>query len=914
MNYQNRRAFSIVEVLIAVAALATLTGLAVSSVTGTHASIKAGKLRNDVTTINAAIKVYLASGGDLSEATTADEVLRKLKSSASAERGRRLTGLSSAVIDARLTGRMQSAEEAKALSPRARWNQSKMQFTVDSSGAPGIKEFYFDKADDAADHTDQRAGKLLFAKESGWIWDYQDRAPDVIPGPTVVALDHPTVPPLVPGMPPSATYPGPSSSPTPLAEPVISPSGGSFPHGSFPLAVTLTNPNPPGVSKITYSIDSVTWQDYSAALSIPADTPVLAMAVALEPEWTHSGTVSETYQAEKETLISPVITPSADTFGFFATDTITVTLSNPNPAGVSLIRYRINGAAWQDYTLPFALEGTLYGAAGVIIEAQAVPDDSPFYLASAIAQDDIDRQSITLSGNTDGVFRNPTGTSDMVTNLASGGSTPLFEWGETDNSSHYSESWMRYTGASFADIADGARFEIGELSYYNGTIKSDTGASTIDLLITLTVNVNGQTFRPFFDFTFELVNSPNVSGDDWGSADYVRIVDPRADRTLVFNDYEFEFHVEFGSSSSNGFAAFDEFHVLEDKSASVDVFGTFVNLGLVTDNTSPLEGGSSVATDSDTGTVTETIFQKQGYVDSVEYVTTLGGAVSKLKRAAGDSLGNAEDGLKDVHEGSRDVAKNIRYEKYRDAGKLVAAAMAGAADAEAAAQQAEQAAWDARQAAEQAQLAAASDPTLEQAASEIAAAATQADHLARQARQAANDAANELAGVEAVTDDFKQLVFSEIAADGDACEDTKGIIAGYVEYLTGFTKAQRDNSKSSRDAAESSEADAKGFALKAYDKLNDNRLAKAQQLVDDALAAGTRAAQAAQAAEHASSAAGSAASEAGTIAANYADAAQHAADAADYADQARTFASEARAFAHSAGYAAAEAGALAIAP
>jgi hypothetical protein len=191
------------------------------------------------------------------------------------------------------------------------------------------------------------------------------------------------------------------------------------------------------------------------------------------------------------------------------------------------------------------------------------------------------------------------------------------------------------------------------LTYYNGTIKGDSGATTVDLTITLEVDVNGQTFNPFFDFTFELVNSQNVAGDEWGSADFVEIVDPRASRPLVFNDYEFEFRVEFGNATSNGFGAFDEFHVLENKSASVDVFGTFINLGLVTENTSPLEGGNTISIEPGTGTDADPIFQKVGYV---EYLVT----IAKTERD------NAKSG--------RDTASLADSDASKDAADAVASA------------------------------------------------------------------------------------------------------------------------------------------------------------------------------------------------------------------------------------------------
>ena len=915
----SRKGFSLTEVLVGVAALAIVASIAVSAMVGVHSGTRASKLNSDVTTINAAIKAYIASGGDLSGAKTADQVLGRLKATASAERARRLTGLSSSVIDERLACRMQSEQEAKDSSPRARWNPTEMQFVIESSGAPGIKEFYFsaealaasDNVETAQEDKDERAGKMLFSKESGWIWDYQDNAPDVIPGPTVVQLGTPSPPPpYVPPVPAAAaSAPSPSTSPIPLAEPVFSPLGGIFPMDGFPLSVTLTNPNPAGVSKIAYSLDAASWHDYSGPLSIPADTTVLATAIALDPAWIHSATVSESYQSERVTLAAPVISPSRKKFNFSATNNILVTLDNPNPAGVSITRYRVNGSLWQDYSAPFVLENTIYAAAGATIEAQAVPDGSPLYLPSPISQEAIGRQSIVLNGTTSGAFKNPTGPAGMVSNLNAGGSNSRFEWGDATGASNLSESWMEYSGTSFADIQDSARFGIGELTYYNGTILADSGATTVDLTITLTVDVNGQVFHPFFDFTFELVNSQNVAGDEWGSADYVKIVDPRSSRTLVFNDYEFEFRVEFGSSTSNGFGAFDEFHVLENRSASVDVFGTFINLGLVTDNTNSLEGGNTIAVDDGTGTASDPLFQKLGYVDAEEHVDTLGDTASELVRHADDSLHLAEDGLDMALAGSKDIARKLTDRNYPDAGKLTANAHAGAAAAELAAQEAEQAASAAHDAAVAAKLAASSDPNLEEDAIKIVEAAAAAQAKAEEARLAADEAAAALATVTAETNNFQQRVVSEIA-DDEEHEDEDGYIAGYVEFLKSIARADRDNAKSSRDAAKSAEEDASSSAVRALDKLEEGKLTEARREVIKSANASALSELAAQSAEASSTSADSAASEANAIAADYSSTAQDAADAVNYATEASGFATEARNYADSAAFAASQAASL----
>ncbi len=71
--------FSLVEALIAIAILAILAGVGTSALQGIQSAAREEKLRIDISDLNSAVRIYIASGGDLSQADTVDKVLTNSK-------------------------------------------------------------------------------------------------------------------------------------------------------------------------------------------------------------------------------------------------------------------------------------------------------------------------------------------------------------------------------------------------------------------------------------------------------------------------------------------------------------------------------------------------------------------------------------------------------------------------------------------------------------------------------------------------------------------------------------------------------------------------------------------------------------------------------------------------------------------
>ncbi|MCB1079794.1 MAG: type II secretion system protein, partial [Verrucomicrobiae bacterium] len=211
------RAFSLVEVLAAVATIGVVATIAYVAVGDISKSSREQKLASDADTLNRALQVYLANGGSVGEASSPAEVISRLKSATGEDTAFRLPGLTSQLVDPRLSVRMQSGKEIQSTDLRVVWNADTQEFEVGRSGQGGVKEFILDDTvAENAPTTAERTATMLYSKDSDWIWDYQDRnPPSASAGPTVVSVTPEVTSPSVP---PSAV-PGPPASPVgpPLA-------------------------------------------------------------------------------------------------------------------------------------------------------------------------------------------------------------------------------------------------------------------------------------------------------------------------------------------------------------------------------------------------------------------------------------------------------------------------------------------------------------------------------------------------------------------------------------------------------------------------------------------------------------------------------------------------------------------------
>lgn len=583
MKRNAARGFSLVETMITVGVVGIVAAIGVLVTSNVVSKAREQKLFSDIDTINRSVVAYIASGGDLSDTKTPEEVLIALKRSV--EGGARMPGFSGSKIDERLSAEFQTESDAAKTQWRAYWDADSSRFVLAQSGdTPGIRGFEFssDPAVAAASQeTREATSPLLYAGKDSWIWDFEEAPPGFVGGPSDIPLGTPSDS-GAPTPPASSVPPGPSA--TPLNAPQFSITGGTYPLNSFTLPLALANPNPDGSSDLFYSIDFGNWLPYTGTIQVAPGAIVAAQAIARSDLYTNSPKADQVYAAIPADLLPPIISPSRPDFGLFTDRTLTVTLTDQNSSSISALQYRIGGDPWQDYAGSFTLTRDAYPS-GTLVQARAIPVD-PYYLASTTTLKTLGIETASISGTSGGTFSNPIGGKQLETNLVNGLTSNYFEWGkDTSAVNHhiFSKSWLDYGGMTFNTVPLGERFALGSLSYYNGTIISGTGADGVSFAVNLNLGIAGLTANTTFDFDFELVNVVNGNNpkDLWADADYVKLAEPVASQYVAIGGVKFQLQLEFGESTADGIALFNEFHVLEGRTATTQLYGTLVEVGSI---------------------------------------------------------------------------------------------------------------------------------------------------------------------------------------------------------------------------------------------------------------------------------------------------------------------------------------------
>ncbi|MEM0895732.1 MAG: choice-of-anchor K domain-containing protein [Verrucomicrobiota bacterium] len=474
--------FALVEVILILLVIGLIGGMILGIVVNSRSGASTTKLSLEVKQLNAAIGIYLSSGGVIESDDTAEIVLEKLKTAAAEEGRETISGLRGRLIDERLLPVHQSVAEGEGDQLRARWNAAARRFELSTTGEAGIRAFVHSEAaipSSTNPSYGDRQHVLTVAATSGWVWDYEEfdgrnrSAPVDLSG-----IELPTMPaagsraPLLPRV---------------LLPPVFSKPGGDYNFHEFNLDLSLENPNDSAFSTVIYRVNGGTWMDYSPGQSL---------------------------------------------------------LVAPNER----------------------------------IDAMTVSNDLTAYLDSAVADENY-VSTFTITGNTTGNFDNATGGPDLDT----GGEDNLFEWGTPYVYGGFQDpSWVLFNGASFYDVNPDERFEIGTITYYNGTIYSGTGADSVDLNVELAFGGGGESRE--FEFTLDLINVANDenahSGGSlaWASADYVYLDDVQSTVSQSLGGEEYELILEFGETTSDGLSTIDSFYVLEEGLATGTLYGTLVRV------------------------------------------------------------------------------------------------------------------------------------------------------------------------------------------------------------------------------------------------------------------------------------------------------------------------------------------------
>jgi hypothetical protein len=177
--------------------------------------------------------------------------------------------------------------------------------------------------------------------------------------------------------------------------------------------------------------------------------------------------------------------------------------------------------------------------------------------------------AVPINLSTSGVFSNPVLESSGVT---TGVGTNFFTWGTPISGS--SSSSLGFAGVPSFSTSTETNFLLGTLEYHNGRIQTASGATGVDLEITLTFTIPAVPDQTFV-FGLVLVNTPNVSDPD-AAADYVFLPSSFSSTTFMFGGTEYTLEVlGFQNVIGDGFLASSgtEFHVREDLGASAELWG-----------------------------------------------------------------------------------------------------------------------------------------------------------------------------------------------------------------------------------------------------------------------------------------------------------------------------------------------------
>ncbi len=231
----------------------------------------------------------------------------------------------------------------------------------------------------------------------------------------------------------------------------------------------------------------------------------------------------------------------------------------------------------------FALLGLIFAILDVQVHAQSLPGSLSFSVSGAFGNGVNESSSSLLYADnnlTDG-YNAGMDLQDAPASVNPTGPTgsAAFQWGQAANGASYSHSSaLWFTPLAATNVTAGQYFDIGSLFYRNGTIQSNTGASSVDLSLNLTFSSPSGIAPINAVYTSDLINSRNTS-DPVASADIVSLRSPAA--PLDFTDasgnrYYLELTFKVDKNTMDGtLSTQDEFRVFEGGQGRADLLGRF---------------------------------------------------------------------------------------------------------------------------------------------------------------------------------------------------------------------------------------------------------------------------------------------------------------------------------------------------
>ena len=135
-------------------------------------------------------------------------------------------------------------------------------------------------------------------------------------------------------------------------------------------------------------------------------------------------------------------------------------------------------------------------------------------------------------------------------------------------------NYLNFNGSSYENVASNERFKIGQLDYFNGSVRTGTAATEVNF----SVDLNFAGAPSGFTYDFDLLSTPNT-GNNLENADYVWFNNTQSDQTISLYGTEYTLNLEFGETTSHGFSSLDQFHVEENRFSTANLYATLVEVG-----------------------------------------------------------------------------------------------------------------------------------------------------------------------------------------------------------------------------------------------------------------------------------------------------------------------------------------------
>ncbi len=177
-------------------------------------------------------------------------------------------------------------------------------------------------------------------------------------------------------------------------------------------------------------------------------------------------------------------------------------------------------------------------------------------------------QALTFSGNSSGIWGEPTPGSMNTDPMYSAPGSNLFSWGDPDDFGT-GPNQLIFAGNTFSSEM-GSLFKIGDLTYFNGSVTPGTSVDFVPLNLHVSFG-DRLNVSEVFNFNFHLVNTPNDSPNPADNADYLYVGKNFGNRNFTFADKKYTLSLT-GFRETGSTTDVSEFRVLEGKGTTAAIF------------------------------------------------------------------------------------------------------------------------------------------------------------------------------------------------------------------------------------------------------------------------------------------------------------------------------------------------------